>query len=83
MMISHYALHVRNMSLKSTRKKYLEILAKEYGIEGGIPDISRFDSNASEMPVKLRVHWEKANYAAMVEASEEVMDLLRNEMLFS
>ena len=25
MMISHYALHVRNMSLKSTRRKYLDL----------------------------------------------------------
>jgi hypothetical protein len=66
-MISHYALHVRNMSLKSTRAKYLDIVAERNGISGGIPDISRFDDNAIDMPKNLRAHWEKANYAAMVE----------------
>ena len=35
MMVSHYAVHVRNTSLKSTRDKYLRILAAENGIEGG------------------------------------------------
>ena len=65
--ISHYALHVRNMSLKSTRRKYLDIIAKREGIEGKIPDISKFDDNAEEMPVKMRAHWERANYAAMME----------------
>ncbi|MDB4411676.1 sulfatase-like hydrolase/transferase, partial [bacterium] len=36
--ISHYAVHVRNSSLEKTRKKYLSILAKENGIDGGISD---------------------------------------------
>ena len=67
LMISHYALHVRNMSLKNTRLKYLDIIAKQQGIEGGIPDISRFDDNAADMPQNLRSHWERANYAAMME----------------
>ena len=65
--ISHYALHVRNMSLKSTRRKYLDIVAEREGIEEKIPDISKFDDNAAEMPEKLRNHWERANYAAMME----------------
>ena len=65
--ISHYALHVRNMSLKSTRRKYLDIVAEREGIEEKIPDISKFDDNIAEMPEKLRNHWERANYAAMME----------------
>ena len=65
--ISHYALHVRNMSLKSTRRKYLDIVAEREGLEEEIPDISKFDDNAEEMPAKLRSHWERANYAAMME----------------
>ena len=65
--ISHYALHVRNMSLKSTRRKYLDIVAEREGLEEEIPDISKFDDNADEMPAKLRSHWERANYAAMME----------------
>lgn len=67
MMISHYALHVRNMSLKGTRKKYLDIVAEREGITQEIPDISRFDEKAEDMPKKLRSLWEKANYAAMME----------------
>ena len=67
MMISHYALHVRNTSLKSTRAKYLNIIAEKEGIVDGIPDISRFDANAADMPTKLKNYWERANYAAMVE----------------
>jgi arylsulfatase A-like enzyme len=66
MMISHYALHVRNESLKSTREKFLKIVAEREGIAGGIPDISRFDDNADEMPQKFRHLWARANYAAMV-----------------
>ena len=65
--ISHYALHVRNMSLKSTRRKYLDFVAEREGIVEEIPDISKFDENADEMPAKLRSHWERANYAAMME----------------
>ena len=36
--------------LKSTREKYLEIVARRKGIQGNIPDISKFDANADEMP---------------------------------
>ena len=53
LMISHYAVHVRNTSLESTREKYLKIVAEQNGIEGGIPDISKHDANADEMPKKL------------------------------
>ena len=81
LMISHYALHVRNTSLKSTREKYLEIVAKEKGIRGNIPDISKFDANADEMPKKLQPLWERANYAAMMENMDTsigiVLDKLR------
>ena len=34
MMVSHYAVHVRNTSLKSTREKYLRLLATENDIQG-------------------------------------------------
>lgn len=80
LMISHYALHVRNMSLKSTRAKYLEILAGSNGIVGGIPDISRFDDNALDMPKNLRAHWEKANYAAMVEDMDTSVGIVIDEL---
>ena len=82
MFVSHYALHVRNMSLKCTREKYLKLLAEEKGIEGGIPDISKFDKDAHKMPIKLRAHWEKANYAAMMENMDTsigtVLDALKS-----
>jgi arylsulfatase A-like enzyme len=80
LMISHYALHVRNMSLKSTRAKYLEIVAERNGIAGGIPDISRFDDNAVDMPKNLRAHWEKANYAAMVEDMDTSIGIVLDEL---
>ena len=80
LMISHYALHVRNMSLKSTRAKYLDIIAKQQGIEGSIPDISRFDDNASDMPKKLRHHWERANYAAMMEDLDTSIGIVLDEL---
>ena len=80
MMISHYALHVRNMSLKSTREKYLKILAQENGIADGIPDISKFDSNASEMPKELSHLWEKANYAAMMEDMDTSVGIVLEEL---
>ena len=80
LMISHYALHVRNMSLKSTRAKYLDIIAKQQGIEGSIPDISRFDDNASDMPKKLRHHWERANYAAMMEDLDTSTGIVLDEL---
>ena len=59
--ISHYAVHVRNTSLKQTREKYLKIIAEQNGIEGGIADANDAKSG------KLRSLWEKANYAAMME----------------
>ena len=80
LMISHYALHVRNMSLKSTRAKYLDIVAERNGIVGGIPDISRFDDNAIDMPKNLRAHWEKANYAAMVEDMDTSIGIVLDEL---
>lgn len=60
--ISHYAVHVKNTSLKKTRAKYLKIVARQNGIEGGIPDAGK-----EEISGKLRSLWEKANYAAMME----------------
>ena len=80
LMISHYALHVRNMSLKSTRAKYLDIVAERNGIAGGIPDISRFDDDAIDMPKNLRAHWEKANYAAMVEDMDTSIGIVLDEL---
>ena len=80
LMISHYALHVRNMSLKSTRAKYLQIIAEQHGIEGGIPDISRFDDNAADMPKNLRAHWERANYAAMMEDLDTSTGIVLDEL---
>ncbi len=80
LMISHYALHVRNMSLKTTRAKYLRILTEENDIEGRIPDISRFDENATDMPSKLRVYWEKANYAAMMENLDTSIGIVLDEL---
>ncbi len=80
MMISHYAVHVRNTSLKSTREKYLTILAEERGIAGGVPDISKFDRNADEMPKNLRSIWEKANYAAMMENMDSSIGMVLDEL---
>ncbi len=80
MMVSHYAVHVRNTSLKSTREKYLHILATENGIEGGIPDISKFDTNADAMPKKLQALWEKANYAAMMENMDSSIGTVLDEL---
>jgi len=80
MMISHYAVHVRNTSLKSTREKYLTILAEERGIAGGVPDISKSDSNASEIPKNLRSIWETANYAAMMENMDSSIGMVLDEL---
>jgi arylsulfatase A-like enzyme len=80
MMVSHYAVHVRNTSLKSTREKYLRILAEQRGITGGVPDISRFDKNADEMPKNLRAVWEKANYAAMMENMDSSIGMVLDEL---
>jgi len=80
MMVSHYAVHVRNTSLKSTRKKYLRILAEERGIADGVPDISKFDKNAEEMPKNLRSIWEHANYAAMMENMDSSIGMVLDEL---
>jgi arylsulfatase A len=80
MMVSHYAVHVRNTSLKSTREKYLKILAKEHGIAGSVPDISKFDKNADEMPKNLSSIWEKANYAAMMENMDTSIGMVLDEL---
>ncbi len=80
MMVSHYAVHVRNTSLKSTREKYLQILAKQHGIADGIPDISKFDQNAHEMPKKLQSFWEQANYAAMMENMDSSIGIVLDEL---
>ena len=80
MMISHYALHVRNMSLKSTRRKYLDLVAEREGIDEEIPDISKFDDNAEEMPAKLRSHWERANYAAMMENMDTSIGMVLDKL---
>lgn len=78
--ISHYALHVRNISLKSTRRKYLDIMADRKGIEEVIPDISRFDKNAKEMPAKYRSIWETANYAAMMENMDTSIGMVLDKL---
>lgn len=78
--ISHYALHVRNMSLKSTRRKYLDIIAEREGLDEEIPDISRFDDNAGKMPAKLRSHWERANYAAMMEDMDTSIGMVLDKL---
>ena len=80
LMISHYAVHVRNTSLKSTRAKYLKIVAEREGIADGIPDISKFDTNASEMPKKLQSLWEKANYAAMMENMDTSIGIVLDKL---
>jgi arylsulfatase A-like enzyme len=80
MMISHYALHVRNTSLKSTRRKYLDVVAKREGIKEAIPDISRFDANVNEMPKKLTHLWERANYAAMMENMDSSIGLVLDKL---
>ena len=80
MMVSHYAVHVRNTSLKSTRDKYLRIVASENGIENDIPDISPFDDNADEMPTKFQAFWEQANYAAMMENMDTSIGMVLDEL---
>lgn len=80
MMVSHYALHVRNVSLKSTREKYLRLVAREYGLEDQIPDISPFDKAAGEMPKKYRSLWERANYAAMMENMDTSIGRVLDEL---
>ena len=80
MMVSHYAVHVRNASLKSTREKYLRILAEAHGIVEGVPDISKSDKNADEIPENLRYIWETANYAAMMENMDTSIGMVLDEL---
>jgi arylsulfatase A-like enzyme len=80
MMISHYALHVHNTSLKSTREKYLKLLAEQNGIEGGIPDISKHDDNANTADKKLLSLRETANYAAMMENMDTSIGTVLDEL---
>jgi arylsulfatase A-like enzyme len=47
---------------------------------GGVPDISKFDKNAEEMPKKLRSIWEKANYAAMMENMDSSIGIVLDEL---
>jgi arylsulfatase A-like enzyme len=71
--ISHYAVHVKNTSLKSTREKYLKIIAAQRGIEGGIPD-------SPELPKKHRALWENANYAAMMEDMDTSIGIVLDQL---
>ncbi len=80
MMISHYALHVHNTSLKSTREKYLKLLAEQSGIEGGIPDISKHDAKADTVDKKLLSLREIANYAAMMENMDTSIGTVLDEL---
>jgi arylsulfatase A-like enzyme len=68
------------MSLKSTRRKYLDIVAEREGIEEKIPDISKFDPNADEMPPKMKSHWERANYAAMMENMDTSIGMVLDKL---
>lgn len=72
--ISHYAVHVRNTSLKKTREKYLKIIAEQNGIEGGISDANDAKSG------KIRSLWGKANYAAMMEDMDTSIGLVLNKL---
>lgn len=78
--ISHYALHVDNQSLKSTRKKYLDIIARENGIEGGIPDKGKPTSEGQGLSGKLRRLWEEANYAAMMEDMDTSIGMVLDKL---
>ncbi|MGI9241286.1 MAG: sulfatase [Verrucomicrobiales bacterium] len=78
--ISHYAVHVRNTSLKSTREKYLRIVAQKNGIEGGLPDISKSDAKPGQMPKKFHALWEEANYAAMMENMDTSIGIVLDKL---
>ena len=80
MMVSHYAVHVKNTSLKSTRDKYLKILAKQNKIKGGIPDISNSPKNSETVPNKLKALWETANYAAMMENMDTSIGMVLDQL---
>jgi arylsulfatase A-like enzyme len=47
---------------------------------GGIPDISKSDAKASEMPKKLQSLWEKANYAAMMENMDTSIGIVLDKL---
>lgn len=72
--ISHYAVHVKNTSLKSTREKYLKILAEQNGIEDGISD------NSELADKKQRSLWEQANYAAMMENMDTSIGIVLDKL---
>lgn len=74
LMISHYAVHVRNVSLKSTRAKYLKILAERREIAEGIPD------NRKELSGRLAALWEEANYAAMMENMDSSIGIVLDKL---
>ena len=80
MMVSHYAVHVKNTSLKSTRDKYLKILAKQNEIKGGIPDISNNPNDLESIPNKLKALWETANYAAMMENMDTSIGMVLDQL---
>lgn len=80
MMVSHYAVHVKNTSLKSTRDKYLKILAKQNEIKGGIPDLSNNPNDLESIPNKLKALWETANYAAMMENMDTSIGMVLDQL---
>ena len=80
MMVSHYAVHVKNTSLKSTRDKYLKILAKQNEIKEGIPDLSNNPNDLESIPNKLKALWETANYAAMMENMDTSIGMLLDQL---
>jgi arylsulfatase A len=80
MMVSHYALHVSNTSLKSTRAKYLKIIAERDGITGGIPDGDGSSKSAAAISKKLKSLWGRANYAAMVEDMDSSIGMVLDEL---
>ena len=78
--ISHYAVHVRNTSLKSTREKYLKMIAERNGIDGGIPDFPKSDARKKNGSSKLRHYWEEANYAAMMEDMDRSIGIVLDKL---
>ena len=80
MMVSHYAVHVKNTSLKSTRDKYLKILAKQNEIKEGIPDLSNNPNDLESIPNKLKALWETANYAAMMENMDTSIGMVLDQL---
>ena len=58
----------------------MDIVAEREGIEEKIPDISKFDPNADEMPPKMKSHWERANYAAMMENMDTSIGMVLDKL---